>query len=60
VLESINDTLDFPPRGSPEAGHEDLEAAAGAERLSAEPSSGEQSAEKPDEQEVNGGRRTER
>jgi MscS family membrane protein len=60
VLESINDTLDFPPRGSPEAGPEDLEAAAGAERLSAESSSGEQPAEKPGEQEENGGRRTDR
>jgi MscS family membrane protein len=28
VLESINDTLDFPPRGSPEAALEDLEVAA--------------------------------
>ncbi len=55
-LEIINDTLDYPPRGSPEAGIEDPEAKAGAERLSAEPSSGE----KPDEQEENGGRRTER
>ena len=55
-LERINDTLDYPPRGSPEAGHEDLEVAAGAERLSAELSSGEE----PDEQEENRGRRTER
>jgi len=59
-LEGFNDTLDYPPRGSPEAGGEDLEAAAGAERLSAEPSSEEQPAEKPDEQEVNGEGRTER
>jgi MscS family membrane protein len=44
-LEQINDTLDYPPRGSPEAGHEDLAAAAGAERLS-----GKQPAEKPDKQ----------
>ena len=36
-LERIDDTLDYPPKGSPEAGHEDLEAAARAERLSAEP-----------------------
>ena len=36
-LERIDDTLDYPPKGSPEAGHEDFEAAAGAERLSAEP-----------------------
>jgi hypothetical protein len=55
-LERINDTLDYPPRGSPEAGREDLEAAVGAERLSAELSSGEE----PDEQEENRGRRTER
>ena len=54
-LERINDTLDYPPKGSPEAGHEDLEAAAGAERLSAELSSGEQSPDEPDEQEDNGG-----
>ena len=55
VLESINDTLDFPPRGSPEASREDLEATAGTERLS-----GELPAEKPDEKEENGGHRTER
>jgi hypothetical protein len=60
LLDRINDTLDYPPRGSPEAGNEDLEAAAGAERLSAESPSGEQSPEEPDEQEENGGRRTER
>lgn len=36
-LERLDDTLDYPPKGSPEAGHEDFEAAAGAERLSAEP-----------------------
>ena len=36
-LERFDDTLDYPPKGSPEAGHEDFEAAAGAERLSAEP-----------------------
>jgi len=55
VLKSINDTLDFPPRGSPEASREDLEATAGTERLSAE-----LPAEKPDGKEENGGRRTER
>ena len=59
-LERINDTLDYPPRGSPEAGHENLAAAAGTEMLSAEPSSAEQPAEKPDEQEEYGGGRTER
>jgi len=36
-LERIDDTLDYPPRGSPEAGDEDLDDMAGAERLSAEP-----------------------
>jgi MscS family membrane protein len=56
-IESINNTLDYPPRGSSEAGHEDLEAAAGTERLSAELSSREQPAEEPDEQEDNGGSR---
>ncbi len=55
VLENINDTLDFPPRGSPYASREDLEATAGTERLSAE-----LPAEKPDGKEENGGRRTER
>ncbi|MCP4334219.1 MAG: mechanosensitive ion channel family protein [Gammaproteobacteria bacterium] len=39
-IKSINDTLDYPPRGSPAVGLEDLEAAADVERLSAEPSSG--------------------
>lgn len=50
-LERMDDTLDYPPKGSPEAGHEDLEAAARAERLSAEPSSAELPAEEPGEQE---------
>jgi MscS family membrane protein len=36
TLEKIEGTLDYPPKGSPEAGHEDLEAAANPERLSAE------------------------
>jgi MscS family membrane protein len=36
-LDRIEDTLDYPPKGSQEAGQEDVEAAAGAERLSAEP-----------------------
>jgi MscS family membrane protein len=54
-IESLYDTLDYPPKGSPEAGYEDLEAAAGAERLSTELSSGEQPAGEPDEQEDNGG-----
>jgi len=35
--EALADTLDYPPRGSYEAGGEDFDAAAGAERLSAEP-----------------------
>ena len=34
-LERIDGTLDYPPRGSHEAGEEDLEVAAGAEPLSA-------------------------
>ncbi|MFA9419221.1 MAG: mechanosensitive ion channel family protein [Gammaproteobacteria bacterium] len=54
-IKSINDTLDYPPKGSPEASPEDLEAAAGAESLLAEPSSGEQL----DEHKENGGRRSE-
>jgi MscS family membrane protein len=58
-LERIDDTLDYPPKGSPEAGHEDLEAAAGTERLSAEPWPEEQSTEEPDEQEESKERRTE-
>jgi len=59
-LESINDTLDYPPRGSPEAGLEDLQDVAGAERLSAKPSSGEQLAKKPGEQDENGSSRDKR
>jgi MscS family membrane protein len=55
-LERVNDTLDYPPKGSPEAGHEDLEAAAGAERLSAEPLADEEPAEEPDDQQENGKR----
>ncbi|MEM1048566.1 MAG: mechanosensitive ion channel domain-containing protein [Pseudomonadota bacterium] len=35
--EKLEGTLDYPPRGSYESGGEDLEAAAGTERLSAEP-----------------------
>ena len=35
--ETLEATLDYPPRGSFEAGGEDLDAAAGAELLSAEP-----------------------
>ena len=54
-LASINDTLDYPPRGSSAAVLEDPETAAGTERLLAEPSSGEQPAEEADEQEENGG-----
>ena len=36
-LERIDGKLDYPPKGSHEAGNEDLEAATGDERLSAEP-----------------------
>jgi MscS family membrane protein len=39
--DALADTLDYPPRGSYEAGGEDFDAAAGAERLSAEPSEDE-------------------
>jgi len=53
-LENINDTLDYPPRGSPDAARNDLETSAGTERLSAE-----HPAEEPDEQEGGRGRRTE-
>ena len=52
-LKSIDDTLDYPPKGSPEAGHEDMEAAAGSERLSAEPLPEAQPIEEADEQEEN-------
>lgn len=58
-LESIDDTLDYPPRGSPEAGHEDLEAAAGSERLSAEPLPEEEPIEEADKQEKSKHRRAE-
>ena len=34
-LESIDGKLDYPPKGSPEAGQEDLQASAGSEGLSA-------------------------
>lgn len=51
-LERINDTLDYPPKGSHELGQEDLEAAAGAEPLSAEPLPVEKIAEAPGEEEV--------
>lgn len=50
TLEKIDGTLDYPPKGSPEAGHEDLEAAAGAERLSAEPLSDEEPVEPANEE----------
>jgi MscS family membrane protein len=39
--DALADTLDYPPRGSYEAGGEDFDAAAGAERLSAESSEDE-------------------
>lgn len=58
-LESVTDTLDYPPKGSPEAGQEDLEAAAGAERLSAEHVPDEEPAEEPSEKEERGKRQTE-
>lgn len=58
-MERLDGTLDYPPRGSHEAGEEDLEAAAGAERLSVEPLPVEKPAEEPDEQEENGERRSE-
>jgi MscS family membrane protein len=60
-LERIDDTLDYPPKGSPEAGPKDLEAVAGSERLSAEPLPDEKLPEKPDEPEVskNGRAKTE-
>jgi MscS family membrane protein len=51
ALEKIDGTLDYPPKGSPEAGHEDLEAAAGVERLSTEPLPDEEFAEEPSEKE---------
>lgn len=50
-LQQIDDTLDYPPKGSHEAGHEDLEAAAGAEHLSAETLPGEDTSEETDEEE---------
>ena len=50
-LESIDDTLDYPPKGSHEAGQEDLEAAAGSERLSAEPLPEEEPIEEANKQE---------
>ena len=50
-LERVNDTLDYPPKGSPEVGQEDSEAAAEAERLSAEPLLGEEFADEPSEKE---------
>lgn len=52
-LDQLNDTLDYPPRGSPEAGHEDLESVPGAERLSADPVPGEDLDENPSEEEDN-------
>ncbi len=57
--ERIHDTLDYPPKGSPEAGHEDLEAAAGTERLSAEPLPDEEHPTEPDEPEDSKKRQTE-
>ena len=57
-LERIDDTLDYPPKGSPEAGHEDLEAAARAEPLSAELLSAEEPGGEPDEEEESKERRT--
>ena len=48
-LDRIEDTLDYPPKGSHEAGQKDIEAAAGAERLSAEPLPGEEPAASTDE-----------
>ena len=58
-LDNIEGTLDYPPKGSPEAGQEDLEAAVGAERLSAEPSAGEEPVEPTDEQDESQKRRLE-
>ena len=46
-LEKMNDRLDYPPKGSPEVGNEDLEAAAGDELLSAEPLSDDEAPEAP-------------
>ncbi len=57
-LERIDDTLDYPPRGSPEAGQENLEPVAVAERLSAEPVPEEQPAEEPAEQKESKERQT--
>lgn len=59
MLEGVEDKLDYPPKGSPDAGRGDLEAAASAERLSAELLPGEQPTEEPNEQEEKAARRTE-
>jgi MscS family membrane protein len=59
-LKSINDTLDYPPRGSPEASPEEPEAAAGAAKLSTEASTAAQTAEEFASQEQKEERRTDR
>lgn len=53
-LEKLEDTLDYPPRGSPEAGHEEVASDAPQERLSAEPAAPErQEEESPKEEAAN-------
>lgn len=58
-LDKIEGTLDYPPKGSPEAGHEDFEAAADSERLSTEPLLEEESIETADEEDKSQKRRPE-
>jgi MscS family membrane protein len=58
-LERVDGTLDYPPRGSPEAGMEDFEATTRGERLSAESPPDEELTDERSEQEDSGTRRPE-
>jgi MscS family membrane protein len=58
-LEEIDGTLDYPPRGSHEAGAENLDAITGAERLSVQQPDGAESPHENPDREETGTRRNE-
>ena len=57
-LEKLKGTLDYPPKGSPEAGREEF--GTDGERLSAQPSPDQEQAETPDEKDTGEKRRTDK
>ncbi len=57
-LEKLDGTLDYPPKGSHEAGHEELETDGGSERLSARPRQEREHTEAPGSVEAGNKRRT--